>query len=108
MQVSDRWHLWHGLGEAAAKEVAAHSACWAEGAPLQEGKRAETTRERWQQVHDLRSKNVGLLDCSRRLCLSLNTVKSYDRAEEPERLQRAASTGPPWSIRTVTTCANDE
>ena len=43
MQVSDRWHLWHLLGEAAAKEVAAHSACWAKGAPLQEGKRAETT-----------------------------------------------------------------
>ncbi len=32
VQVSDRWHLWHGLAEAAAKEVAAHSACWAEGA----------------------------------------------------------------------------
>ena len=40
VQVSDRWHLWHGLAEAAAKEVAAHSACWAEGAPLQEGTRA--------------------------------------------------------------------
>lgn len=24
VQVSDRWHLWHGLGEAAWKEVAAH------------------------------------------------------------------------------------
>jgi transposase len=89
LQVSDRWHLWHGLAEAAAKEVAAHSACWAEGAPLQEGKRAETTLERWQQVHDLRSKGVGLLDCSRRLGLSLNTVKRYDRANKPERLQRA-------------------
>ena len=89
MQVSDRWHLWHGLAEAAAKEVAAHSACWAECAPLQEGTRAATTRERWQQVHDLRAKGVGLLDCSRRLGLSLNTVKRYDRAEEPERLQRA-------------------
>ena len=29
VQVSDRWHLWHGLGEAARKEVAAHCACWA-------------------------------------------------------------------------------
>ena len=89
VQVSDRWHLWHGLAEAAAKEVAAHSACWAEGAPLQEGKRAETTLERWQQVHDLRSKGAGLLDCSRRLGLSLNTVKRYDRADAPERLRRA-------------------
>jgi hypothetical protein len=88
MRVSDRWHLWHLLGEAARKEVLAHSACWAKGAPLQEGKRAETTRERWQQVRDLREKGAGLLECARRLGLSLNTVKRYDRASEPERLQR--------------------
>ena len=88
VQVSDRWHLWHGLGEAARKEVAAHSACWAKGMPLQEGIRAETTLERWQQVHDLRGKGAGLLECARRLGLSLNTVKRYDRASEPGRLQR--------------------
>ena len=88
VQVSDRWHLWHGLGEAVRKEVAAHSACWAKGMPLQEGKRAETTLERWQQVHDLRGKGAGLLECARRLGLSLNTVKRYDRASEPGRLQR--------------------
>ena len=56
--------------------------------PLQDGKRAATTAERWQQVHDLRARNVGLLECARRLGLSLNTVKRYDRASEPERLQR--------------------
>src|SRR5690348_813009 len=88
VQVSDRWHRWHLLGEAARKEVLAHSCCWAKGTPMQEGKRADTTRERWQQVRDLREKGAGLLDCSRRLGLSLNTVKRYDRASEPERLQR--------------------
>jgi transposase len=88
VQVGDRWHLWHGLGEAARKEAAAHSACWAKGVPLQEGKRAATTLQRWQQVHDLRARNVGLLECARRLNLSLNTVKRYDRASEPERLQQ--------------------
>jgi len=31
---------------------------------------------------------VGLLDCARRLNLSLNTVKRYDRASAPGRLQR--------------------
>jgi hypothetical protein len=60
----------------------------AKGIPLQDGKRAATTAERWQQVHDLRARNVGLLDCARRLGLSLNTVKRYDRASEPGRLQR--------------------
>jgi transposase len=88
VQAGDRWHLWHGLGEAARKEVAAHCACWAKGIPLQEGKRAATTAERWQQVRELRARNVGLLECARRLNLSLNTVKRYDRASEPERLQR--------------------
>lgn len=89
VQCGDRWHLWHLLGEAAAKEVAAHSACWAEIAPLPQGKRAATTLERWQQVHDLRAQGAGLLDCSRRLGVSLNTVKKYDRADRPQRLQRA-------------------
>ena len=37
VQVSDRWHLWHGLGEAVRKEVAAHSACWAKGMPAAGG-----------------------------------------------------------------------
>lgn len=44
VQVGDRWHLWHLLGEAAHWEVLAQS-----------------TRERWQQVHDLREQGVGLL-----------------------------------------------
>jgi transposase len=88
VQAGDRWHLWHGLGEAVRQEAAAHCACWAAGVPLQEGKRAATTAERWQQVHELRAQNVGLLDCARRLNLSLNTVKRYDRASQPERLQR--------------------
>jgi transposase len=94
VQCGDRWHLWHLLAEAAAKEVAAHSACWAESAPLQEGRRAETTLERWQQIRDLRDKGAGLLDCSRRLGLALNTVKRYDRIDAPERLRRAAQYRP--------------
>ena len=94
VQVSDRWHLWHGLAEAAAKEAAAHSACWAEGVPLQEGKRAGTTLERWQQVHDLRAQGVGLADCARRLGLAMNTVKRYARADKPEKLRRAAQYRP--------------
>jgi transposase len=90
VQAGDRWHLWHSLGEAVLKEVAAHSACWAAaGPPLNEGRQAQTTAERWRQVHDLTDRGTGLLECSRRLGLSLNTVKRYARAAEPGRMIRA-------------------
>ena len=45
VQCGDRWHLWHLLAEAAAKEVAAHSACWAESCPAAGGQaRGDDTR----------------------------------------------------------------
>lgn len=92
VQVSDRWHLWHGLAEAVRKEVVGHAGCWAPAVGLatglQDGRRAITTRERWQQVHDLLDAGVGLMDCSRRLGLALNTVKRYARISQPEQLRR--------------------
>jgi hypothetical protein len=59
------------------------------GPPPREGTRAATTRQRWQQVHDLLDRGVGLLEVSRRLNLALNPVKRYARIEAPERLVRA-------------------
>lgn len=88
-QVSDRWHLWHGLTRVAEKLVAAHSACWASAGPQRQAlTREHTTLERWHAIHDLLKHGVGLLDCSRRLGLALNTVKRYARVPEPQRLRR--------------------
>ncbi|MFF4908993.1 ISL3 family transposase [Streptomyces sp. NPDC001260] len=90
IQIGDRWHLWKNLCEAALSEVKAHSTCWATvlEAPLYDGPRAQTTLERWHQIHDLLDKGVGLLECARRLELALNTVKRYARADRPERMLR--------------------
>ncbi|MFG2715433.1 ISL3 family transposase [Streptomyces goshikiensis] len=90
VQIADRWHLWHNLCEAALSEVKAHSTCWAAvlDSPLYEGPRAQTTLERWHQVHDLLDQGMGLLECGRRLQLALNTVKRYARADRPERMLR--------------------
>ncbi len=80
----------NNFGEAALKEVAAHGSCWSKGGPASTAtKRAQTTLERWHAVHDLLDQGVGLLDCARRLQLSLNTVKRYARAPTPERLRSA-------------------
>ncbi|WTL50491.1 ISL3 family transposase [Streptomyces sp. NBC_01497] len=83
-QVSDRWHLWSNLCDKTLAEVRAHAPCWATvNPPRPGGVREQTTRERWHKVHDLLDKGVGLLDCARRLDLSLNTVKRYARTPEP-------------------------
>jgi transposase len=80
-QVSDRWHLWHGLVRGVEKVVAAHSGCWAKLGPKRHSlTREKTTLERWQAVHGLLERGVGLLDCSRRLGLSLNPVIEHRQA----------------------------
>jgi transposase len=89
VQVSDRWHLWHGLAAAVEKTVTAHAACWrttsVEVAP---GSRNEGVLARHAAVHDLLDAGVGLLECARRLHLGLNTVKRYAQAADADQLVR--------------------
>ncbi len=91
VQVSDRWHLWSNLCGKVLAEVRSHAACWATAVnPARPGGiREQTTRERWQQVHELLDKGVGLLECARRLNVALNTVKRYARVKEPTAERRA-------------------
>lgn len=82
VQVSDRWHLWHGLGRAVEKVVIAHTVCWRPtpatrptGAHRPQPALAQRTRARHAAVHALLDQGVGLLECARRLGWTLNTVK---------------------------------
>ncbi|MFE3205844.1 ISL3 family transposase [Embleya sp. NPDC059237] len=90
VQVSDRWHLWRNLCEKTLAEVRSHSSCRATvNPPRPGGVHEQTTRERRHRVHDLLGKGVSLLECARRLNVSLNTVKRYARTREPDALRRA-------------------
>lgn len=88
VQVSGRWHLWRNLCDKVLLEVRAHARCWATVNPSRpSGVHEQTTRERWNKVHDLLGQGVGLLDCSRRLGVALITVKRYARMSEPQVLR---------------------
>ncbi|WP_406360424.1 ISL3 family transposase [Streptomyces sp. NBC_01544] len=95
VQVSDRWHLWRNLCDKTLLEVRAHAGCWATINPSRPGAvREQSTRERWNKIHELLGQGVGLLDCSRRLNLALNTVKRYARMPEPQALRIAPAYRP--------------
>jgi transposase len=90
VRISDRWHLWRSLCDKTLSEVRSHTGCWATvNPPRPGGVREQTTRQRSQQVHQLLGQGVGLLECARRLNLSLNTVKRYSHRGEPEELRIA-------------------
>ena len=88
VQASDRWHLWHNLAAAVEKTVIAHTTSWNSTPRPSESALATRTRQRFTAVHDLLDRDVGLLECARRLGYSLNTVKRYARAERVEELLR--------------------
>nr|WP_269327971.1 transposase [Kineosporia mesophila] len=120
VQVSDRWHLWHGLGGAVEKTVIAHAGCWrpppgaamkpvppAAAAARTNRSLDQRTADRHKAVHDLLAKGHGLLECSRRLGWALNTVKRYARAETAAQLQLPPRFRATRWIHTGTTCAAD-
>ncbi|MFD5475224.1 ISL3 family transposase [Streptomyces sp. NPDC127105] len=93
VQVSDRWHLWRKLCDKVQLEVRAHAGCWATINPPRRSTRADHTRTLEQDPRSPRQ-GVGLLDCSLRLNLALNTVKRYARMPEPPALRIAPAYRP--------------
>jgi transposase len=106
IQVADRWHLWHNLGEAVEKVIVANRAYLAEppadtgddedqdpepgpaAAPIE---RPETglairTRERYAAVQDLVRQGVSRAAVSRRLRLDPQTVRRFAGASTVDEL----------------------
>jgi hypothetical protein len=89
VQVTDRWHLWRGLGTAVERTVTAHAACWrATPTETAAGSRNERTLARHAAVHELPEAGVGLCETARRLGLGLTTVKRYAHVTDPDQLIR--------------------
>jgi len=94
MQVADRWHLWDNLCRHVERLVAAHHACLPEpaAAAIDHGAddptdlsvlqwpdtvRVANTRQRYQQLHDLRELGLSMRAIARRLNLNFKTVRRY-------------------------------
>jgi len=110
VQVADRWHLLHNLGEAAEKAVARHrhhlQAAVAAVTPpdrratepaAPRGDRTDRTavrtRTRHAQVHKMLAHGRSARVIAAELGLSRNTVRRFARAADPEELLVADGTG---------------
>jgi hypothetical protein len=116
VQVADRWHLWHNLGEHVEKEVARHRLClpgpathpstdvW-QGPPGQFAAAhtaayavghvlPERTHARYRRVHELLAQGASMHAAARELGLHYNTVRKYARADSADML-----TGASWVNR---------
>ncbi|MFG2045795.1 transposase, partial [Dactylosporangium sp. NPDC048998] len=113
IQVADRWHLWHNLGEAVEAVVVAHRASLAEPPtepieptepaqppqpnPLPQSEQPATlpgreirlvtrTRERYTQVQQLLTEGASRAEVSRRLGLDRETVRRFADATSIDEL----------------------
>lgn len=106
IQVADRWHLWHNLGEAVENAVVANRADLSEPAPAADdpqpaepkpepaqmpADRPETglairTRERFAAVHNLLGREMSRAGICRQLHLDPHTVRRYADASTVDEL----------------------
>ena len=124
VQVADRWHLWHNLGEAAERAVARHRGCLAAAAARDEsasvpeqafaappaaaraGPIAKRTRQRHAVVHQMLAQGHSISALTAELGLARNTIRRFARADDPEQLLVNDGTGrlPASWPSTLATC----
>ena len=109
VQVADRWHLWHNLGEAVERAVSRHrehlpaavaapAAAGAATAPQtaavpRTGRIADRTRSRHAGVHRMLAGGASISEIAAALGLSRNTVRRFARAASAEELLVCDGTG---------------
>jgi hypothetical protein len=116
VQVADRWHLWHNLGDAVERAVARHrehlpATVAQTPAPAtippqpvlpptvaRTGRIADRTRNRHVEVHRLLADGRNLCEIAAELGLSRNTIRRFARAASPEELLTSDGTGRRASI----------
>jgi transposase len=102
VQVADRWHLWDNLCRHMERLVAAHHTCLPEpmrstsdaaGEPADlpllqwpDTVRVANTRQRYQQINDLREQGLSMRAIARRLDVNFKTVRRYVSAGSVEAL----------------------
>jgi hypothetical protein len=123
IQVADRWHLWHNLGQAAQKTVAAHRACLREPAedptpppdpaPPSEpplplvpvaSRLVTRTRNRYAAVQALAGNGYSISAIARELGLDRHTVRRFAHASSLDELLARPPPAARCSTRSRPTC----